>query len=109
MSLETDLLASISENSWEAMLKRAGPVFVAGKDLQEILHLLSTAHSYVCEFITNTLMGQHKCKANNVSLCTMVEYLPFHKGQIQLVTSPDTEIPRKRTGADLPRQGRDQI
>lgn len=84
------------------MLKLSGPLFVVRKGLQEMLHLLCTAHSFVREFIADTQTGQRKRKVNNLSLCVVMEYLQFNKEQG--VISPDTEIPRKRTGAALLRQ-----
>lgn len=81
------------------MVKLAGPVFAVGKDLQEMLHLLRTAHGCVCDFTTDTQIGRHKRKVNNLSLCMVMEYLQFNKDQ--RVISPDAGIPRKRTGGAL--------
>lgn len=46
--------------------------------------VLHTVHSSVYKFITDTQIGEHKRKVNNVSLCTVMEYLPFNKEGIRL-------------------------
>lgn len=98
-SLESGLIA-ISLRRIE-MWCRSWLVFVVTKDLEEMLHLLYTAHSFVCEFISDTQIGQHKCKVNNLSLRMVMEYLQFSKEQIQLAISLDTEVSRKSTGTAL--------
>lgn len=96
-----DYLVGIAKSSSDMTLKLAGTVFMARKVLQEMLHLLCTAHHFARKFITKTQIGQHKHKVNSVSLCMVTEYSQFNKEQIQLTTAPDTEIVRKITGAAL--------
>lgn len=76
-------------------------MFVVRKGFQGVLHFPGTAQSFVRGFVTGTQVGQNKYKLNNLSLCVVMESLLVNKEQIQLVISPDTESPRKRTGAAL--------
>lgn len=98
-SLETVWVVSIDKNNWDVMLKLLWCLW-SGRAFRGCC----TSHAWDRALNVTLSLAQkyqNRYKLNNLSLCMVMDSLQVHKEQIQLVISPDTESPRKRTGAAL--------